>query len=622
MKIIMRALSVIGVAMAAALLAAPAQIDAQTKRESFPSLANEFVYTTLAFSPAGAMQSGLHSWHDPRIGRTLNFDQMLDDFSPASIGLQRDYYSKFRTRLERIGRAKLDAQTKADYDLLLNAVEFGLFNIDEERFYEWRPQMYSEDLGGALFSNMSLEYAPKNVRARDLASRLEKVPAFVAQARANLKASNDIHRRVAAESVDGVIDLISNMGSDFVKGTPSAARYAAAKGAAVAALQDYKIFITDALPKMEQRDWRMGSAKFGKKWQYYLQVSASPEEMLRNAEDSLRVTRERMLTLAEPLHRKWFPAHTHDASNHVEYLNAVVSEVMKQIGTEHVNRDSLMTQAERDVSMLERYVTDHRLLSLRDFSNLKVIETPKFMRGIYGVAGAVFAPALQPNLATFYWVTPVAKETAEDRAESKLREYNRYKMLTITIHEAMPGHAVQGLYAARVLPDWRRLLRIVYGNTPYIEGWAVYTEHMMLAAGVNGGDQTKAELTEMKGMLRIYMNAIIDIRLQTMGMTDEEAVRRMMTDAFQERGEAEPKLQRAQLDYVQLNAYLAGVQEWTALRRDAETKEGTRFNPCRYHDTVLLYGPIPVPEVRRLYMSGAKPTAKAPASRCQWHSPD
>jgi hypothetical protein len=598
------------------LLLAADVLGAQARRESFPALAHDFVYTTLAFYPAGAMQSGLHRWKDPRAGKSLNFDRMLDDFSPASIARQREYYSAFRRRLERAGRASLDAQTQADYDLLLNAVEFGLFNLDEERFYEWRPQMYSEDLGGALFSNMSLEYAPKNARAADLTARLEKVPGFMAQAKANLKASNDIYRRVAAESVDGVIDLINNMGSEFVKSTPSAARYAAAKGPATAALQNYKKFITDALPKMEQRDWRLGPEKFAKKWRYYLQVSASPDQMLRNAEDSLRVTRERMLALAEPLHGAWFPGHSHDRSNHVEYLNTVVSEVMKQIGSEHVNRDSLMTQAEHDVAMLERYVVSHRILSLSDFSNLKVIETPKFMRGIYGVAGAVFAPALQPNLATFYWVTPIAKETPEERAESKLREYNRYKMLTITIHEAMPGHAVQGEYANRVLPDWRRLLRVVYGNTPYIEGWAVYTEHMMLAAGVNGGDQTKAELTEMKGMLRIYMNAIIDIRLHTMGMTDEEAVNRMMTDAFQERGEAEPKLQRAQLDYVQLNAYLAGIQEWTALRRDAQQKEGQRFNACHYHDTVLLYGPIPVPEVRRLYMSGVKPTAKAPPPRC------
>jgi hypothetical protein len=600
-----------------AIVALPSAGIAQTKAESFASLAHDFVYTTLTFSPAGATQSGLHRYKDPRTGKTLNFDQMLDDFSPASLGRQRDYYAAFRERLERAGRSNLDAQTKADYDLLRNGVDFGLFSLDEERFYEWRPQMYSEDLGGALFSNMSLEYAPKSARARDLTTRLEKVPAFIAQAKSNLKASNDVYRRVALESVDGVIDLINGLGSDFVKDTPSAARYAVAKGPAIAALQDYKRFIADDLPKREQRDWRLGPEKFGKKWKFYLQVSASPQEMLRSAEDSLRVTRERMLSLAEPLHKAWFPTHSHNASNHVENLNAVVGEVMKQIGTEHVNRDSLMTQAERDVKMLERYVVGHRLLSLSDFSNLKVIETPKFMRGIYGVAGAVFAPALQPSLATFYWVTPIAKETAEDRAESKLREYNRYKMLTITIHEAMPGHAVQGLYAARVLPDWRRLLRIVYGNTPYIEGWAVYTEHMMLAEGVNGGDQTKAELTEMKGMLRVYMNAIIDIRLHTMGMAGDEAVRRMMTDAFQERGEAEPKLQRAQLDYVQLNAYMAGVQEWTQLRHDAEQKEGASFNLCRYHDTVLLYGPIPIPEVRHLYMSGIKPTAKALPSRCR-----
>ena len=600
----------------AAALAGPTFASAQSMRESFPALAHDFVYTTLAFSPAGAMQTGLHVWKDPRTGRSLNFDRMLDDFTPATIEKQREYYSSFRRRLQRIARADLDPQTQADYDLLLNAVEFGLFNLDEERFYEWRPQMYSEDLGGSLFSNISLEYAPKKVRAADLAARLEKVPSFLAQAKANLKASNEVHRRVAIESVDGVIDLINGMGAEFARGTPSAARYSAARAPAVAALQDYRRFITGSLPKMRQRDWRMGAEMFAKKWQYYLQVSASPAEMLRNAEDSLQAARERMLALAEPLHRAWFPAHTHEASNHSEYLNTVVGEVMQQIGNEHVNRDSLMTQAERDVTMLERFVVSHRLLSLSDFSNLKVIETPKFMRGVYGVAGAVFAPALQPDLATFYWVTPIARETPDDLAESKLREYNRYKMLTITIHEAMPGHAVQGLYAARVLPDWRRLLRLVYGNTPYIEGWAVYAEHMMLAAGVNGGDQTKAELTEMKGMLRIYMNAIIDIRLHTMGMTDEEALRRMMTDAFQERGEAVPKLQRAQLDYVQLNAYLAGVQEWTALRRDAEKKEGSSFNACRYHDTVLLYGPIPVPAVRALYVSGVKPTAKAPRSRC------
>ena len=202
------------------------------------------------------------------------------------------------------------------------------------------------------------------------------------------------------------------------------------------------------------------------------------------------------------------------------------------------------------------------------------IASPPFMRGIYGVAGAVFAPALEPNLSTFYWVTPIPSEWKADRAESKMREYNKYQMLRLTMHEAMPGHAVQGAYANRVTPEWRRLLRSIYSNTPYVEGWAVYSERVAEDAGANGGDVVKMRLNGLKWMARIYMNAILDVRLHTMNMNGDSAVALMMRDAFQERPEAEAKLQRAQLDYVQLMTYMAGVHEWNALRRDVERREG------------------------------------------------
>jgi hypothetical protein len=406
------------------------------------------------------------------------------------------------------------------------------------------------------------------------------------------------------------------MGADFVKGTPSAARYAAADPAAIAALDKYSAFVKDELPKRAQRDWRLGPDKFAKKFKYYLQVSGAPQDLLRAAEDSMRATRQEMLRLSEPLHKQWFPGHTHANPGSDDYINAVVAEVMARIGAEHASRDSLVRQGEIDVAMLEKYVRDHRILSLTDFSNLRVIPTPLFMRGIYGVAGAVFAPALEPNLSTFYWVTPISTSWTEDQAESKMREYNKYKFLTLSIHEAVPGHAVQGEYANRVTPEWRRLLRVIYGNTPYVEGWAVYTEHMMEEQGVNAGDPVKMHLTALKGMLRIYMNTIIDVRLHMMNLPGDSAVAMMMREAFQERPEAVAKLQRAQLDYVQLMTYMAGVQEWTALRRDVQAKEGARFNLCRYHDRVLLYGPVSVPTVRKLYMAGVAPTAKAPPSRC------
>jgi hypothetical protein len=579
-------------------------------------LAREFVFTTLTFSPAGATQYGLHRYTDPRTGRMLLLDQMLDDFSPTELARQRAFYEGFRQRLQRLPVTRLDPQTQADYELLQNAIGFAFYSLDQEQFYRWKPQLYPENLGSALFSNISLEYAPKNTRARDLTARVEKIPAFLAQATSNLNASNDIFRRVAVESVDGVRDLVKGMGADFVRGTPSAARYAKAQPAALAALDTYSRFVSQELPKRAQRDWRMGKERFDSKFRYYLQVSGTPNDLLRAAEDSMRTTRQEMLRLAEPLHNQWFPSHSHTDLSGDAHLNAVVGEVLARIGAEHAHRDSLVQQGEKDVAMLEKYVRDHRVLSLADFSNLRVIPTPLFMRGIYGVAGAVFAPALEPKLSTFYWVTPIAHDWAAERAESKMREYNNYKFLQISIHEAVPGHAVQGEYANRVTPEWRRLLRAIYGNNPYIEGWAVYAEHMMEAAGVNAGDPVKMHLNALKGMLRIYTNTIIDVRLHTMQMPGDSSVALMMRDGFQERPEAEAKLQRAQLDYVQLMTYMAGVQEWTNLRRDVEQKEGAAFNQCRYHDRVLLYGPVPVPTVRKLYMAGVAPTASAPASRC------
>src|SRR4029079_10247915 len=125
--------------------------------------------------------------------------------------------------------------------------------------------------------------------------------------------------------------------------------------------------------------------------------------------------------LARPLHDAWFPGHRH-AGDSVAFLGSMVGEVLGRIGADHVNRDSLEQQARKDVEMLGNFVREKKLMSITDFSNVKVIPTPLFMRGIYGVDGAVFAPALEPKLSSFYWVTPITSDWSPARAESRLRE--------------------------------------------------------------------------------------------------------------------------------------------------------------------------------------------------------
>src|SRR4029077_16079334 len=134
----------------------------------------------------------------------------------------------------------------------------------------------------------------------------------------------------------------------------------------------------------------------------------------------------------------------------------------------------------------------------------------EFMRGIYGVAGFNPAPALEPQLGAFYWVTPIPSNWAKARVESKLREYNRYGLMQITIHEAMPGHYVQFEVADSLEPKSRRALRNIYANVPYAEGCAFYTQQLMSEEGFRS-DSKELWLTYYKQALRAIANAILDI---------------------------------------------------------------------------------------------------------------
>ena len=178
--------------------------------------------------------------------------------------------------------------------------------------------------------------------------------------------------------------------------------------------------------------------------------------------------------------------------------------------------------------------------------------------------------------------------------ESKLREYNQYGLMEITIHEAMPGHYVQFQFANAVEPKSRRVLRSIYGNGPYVEGWAFYTQQMMSDEGFMN-NSPELRLTLMKQELRAIANAILDIRLQTMGMTEQQALDLMINDTFQEKEEATGKLQRAQLSSCQLPMYFIGWHGWLDTRAAYMQKKGAAFQLEQFHDAALKESAVPLP---------------------------
>lgn len=159
----------------------------------------------------------------------------------------------------------------------------------------------------------------------------------------------------------------------------------------------------------------------------------------------------------------------------------------------------------------------------------------------------------------------------------------------LTIHEAYPGHYVQLEYSNRC-PS---LVRKVLSSGTFAEGWAVYTERMMLDEGFGDGDPM-LRMQQLKFYLRAVVNAILDHEMHAGEMTDDQAMELLMGRAFQTEGEAVGKIIRSKQSSAQLSTYFVGRVAFHRLRQDIQRDLGNDFDLGRYHEAALSHGTLPV----------------------------
>ncbi len=581
-----RNLRSLGLPCLAALLFAAAGCHRQSStEEQVRQFSTRFVHESLVLFPVEATAAGYHR-HS-----ATNLDELLDDYSEIGISRATTFYDHSMGEVSRLTDSNLPEESQADLDVIRQQCGLQLFELEKLESFRHNPTLYVETIGNALYTPFILGYAPEPQRFADIMSRLEKIPAFLDTAKHNLEDSPQIWNKVAQQENEGNIDLIDKTirakVPEELKG-----RYDSDATSAIAALRSFDAYLKDSLSHRES-DWRLGRDHYAEKFRLTFASGQTPKQILADAERDLQGIRGNMHAQATALYGKYFPGKSVPAG-----ANAVISEVLGKIAEVHARPSNYFEEARGDLAEATAFVEGHHLLALPGKGNLQVIPTPEFMRGTYAVGGFSPAPALQPQLGSYYWITPFTPDMTEGRVESKLREYNRYGLQLLTIHEAMPGHYVQFEYADRVQPEARRVLRAVFSNVPYVEGWAVHATEMMIDAGYDRSPEM--QLTWEKHLLRVVSNTILDIKLQTMGMTDAQALSLMMNGTFQEKEEAVQKLQRAKLSSCQLPTYFVGWRAWDKLEEDAKKKEGAGFRLDRFNERALKEGAIPLSVLRRL----------------------
>ena len=574
----------------------------------FAQMTDQFVKDSLALSPVNASQAGYHKHKDPKTGKMIDLDAQLDDVGPQGVAAQEKFYREWRQRFQtETPVTKLNAQDAADFRLIDDQIALTLLEFEQIQSYKHNPTGYVELIGNAMFLPLTQDYASKEVRVGDVISRIGQIPRFIEQAKVELTDSDPIFISTAVDENEGNINLVNSVAVDIPTGSVLKQQYDKVAPAAKKSLTDFSDWMKNDLAKRptKGRSWRLGKEWYDAKFRYVMETSITPEQLLADAEAKLNAVRAEMLQLALPLYRQLYPGED-DYSNlppH-ERENKIIRAVLDKIADEHPQRDQLIEAVKADLEGIKQFIREKKIVKLGNRDNLKVIPTPEFMRGSYSVAGFHSAPPLEPTAEAQYWVTPIDPNMPEAKAESKLREYNNYTLKWLTIHEALPGHYVQAEHADDVEPPTRRVLRSLFGNGAYVEGWAEYIADVMTEEGYLDHNP-KFGLVRRKIMLRAVANTILDIRLQTMNMTDQEAMDLMLSDTFQTQAEAEGKLRRAKLTSTQLPTYFVGMRQWWELRHKYQAAKGRAFTLEEFHDEALDQGPLPIEYLEKIILPEA-----------------
>lgn len=535
----------------------------------FETLAAKFLEQLLELNPEWATQLGDH-----------RYDKRFGDYSLAGVARQRAFNQEYLKALAAIPLAGLNKENSVDYRILRTQLEGNLFALDTLREYEWNPLNYN--IGGSIYALVSRDFAPLPERLQSVKGRLEGLAEVCAQAKKNLQHPPRVYTETAIQQNKGNISLVRDDLQEFINQAPEMkAELAPAQAQAIAALEDYGNWLEKDLLPRSNGDFRLGDAKFRQKLRYALESDLSKEEILRRAEADLKTTQTEMYGVALPLYKKYFPAEQ-DAAKLAD-KKLVIKAVLNKLADTRPTNDTIVALARTDLQTTTDFVREHKLVSL-PAEPVKAIVMPEFARGV-SVAYCDAAGPLEKNGQTYFDISPTPKEWTEQRVASYFREYNDYMVQDLTIHEAMPGHYLQLAHAGKFKAPTQ--LRAIFQSGPFVEGWAVYAEQLMAEHGYGGPE---VRMQQLKMRLRMIINAIIDQKIHTAGMTEQEAIALMMNEGFQEEGEAVGKWKRAQLSSTQLSTYYVGNVEVNDIRRAYEAKQHGKVDYKQMHDLMLSFG--------------------------------
>jgi len=490
-----------------------------------------------------------------------------------------------------------DFAPRSDREIVLGNIRSQLLTLETIRPWEKNADNYSSTCANAAFVLMERKFAPPDERLRSLIAREKQMPTMLGDARVNLKNPPRIFTEIAIEQLPGIISFFQNdvpLAFADAKDAELKAEFAKSNASVVAGLESYLVWLKSDLLAHSNGDYRIGAQTFSDKLKYDEMVDIPLDRLLQIGWDNLRANQAQFKQVAHELEPDKTPA-----------------EVLEELGRNHPAPDQLLNSFRATFTGLMEFIRAHNIVTIPSDVKPIVEETPPFMRATTFASMDTPGPFEKHATEAYFNVTLPDPKMTPAEVEGYMHSFNVGTVISTAVHEAYPGHYVQFLW----VPQAQTRVRKILGANTNVEGWAHYTEQMMLdngygQPGAGAKDERESKflrLGQLQDALLRNARFIVGIEMHTGKMSFEEAEEFFQKEGYQSKETAVVETKRGAGDPTYLY-YTLGKLEIMKLREDLKKNEGAAFSLQKFHDDFLKQGFPPVKIVREAMLGDNSPT--------------
>ncbi|MGC1460818.1 MAG: DUF885 domain-containing protein [Terracidiphilus sp.] len=579
------ALLAIGVFMLAWI---PSYAATENWKQQFANASDEyFDQVYFHYGPTNGTLAGYHQ-----------YDGQLEDYSRKSIDAEIAALKSFEQRIESIhpDAAATDFVPRSDREMVLGSIQSQLLELETIRPWEKNADNYSSTCANGAFVLMERKFASPDERLRSLIAREKQMPTLLDQARVNLKNPPRIFTEIAIEQLPDIITFFEHdvpLAFADAKDPAVKAEFAQTNAAIIAGLKSYLDWLKTDLVARSNGDFRIGATAFSQKLKYDEMVDIPLDRLLEIGWADLRKNQAHFQLVAHELEPDKTP-----------------SAVVEELGENHPASGQLLDAFRATFDNLVGFIRTHHIVTIPSDVRPIVEETPPFMRATTTASMDTPGPFEKHATEAYFNVTLPDPSMTPSEVEGYMHGFNVGTVISTAVHEAYPGHYVQFLW----LPQAPSRVRKLLGANTDVEGWAHYTEQMMLDEGYGqpgAGAKNEREakflrLGQLQDALLRNARFIVGIEMHTGNMSIEQAEEFFQKEGYQSKESAVVETKRGAGDPTYLY-YTLGKLEIMKLREDLKKKEGAAFSLEKFHDDFLKQGFPPVKIVREALLGDDSP---------------